>query len=143
MRGLLKSFQRPRLLINLHPSNFGGFTAPILPPEFPPLTHLFGSFIILDLVTRWRSMVIFKLRLLHSPKNEPSVPIEYVAVWTPEPVWTLWRREKFLAFAGNRTPPNPSGGVSLYQINYLVFFQSENRDSRREDSTYDAELLVH
>jgi hypothetical protein len=26
------------------------------------------------------------------------------AVWAPEPVWTLWSREKCLTFTGNRTP---------------------------------------
>jgi hypothetical protein len=38
------------------------------------------------------------------PGKEPSVPIGWEAGRTPEPVWTRWRREKFLALAGNRTP---------------------------------------
>jgi hypothetical protein len=32
-----------------------------------------------------------------------SVPFEYEAEWTPEPVWALWRREKSLASPRNRT----------------------------------------
>jgi len=31
------------------------------------------------------------------------VPIEQEAGWAPEPVWMLWRKEKILASAGNRT----------------------------------------
>jgi hypothetical protein len=36
-------------------------------------------------------------------KNFP-VLIELEAEWIPEPVWTLWSREKSLAPAGTRTP---------------------------------------
>jgi len=35
------------------------------------------------------------------PLKELSIPIEYKAVWSPGPVWMLWRGEKSLAFAGN------------------------------------------
>jgi hypothetical protein len=31
--------------------------------------------------------------------REPIAPMEYEAEWTPEPVWVLWRREKYLAFS--------------------------------------------
>jgi hypothetical protein len=45
---------------------------------------------------------------LHDPTalpavKEPPIPIGYVVWWTPEPVWTLWRREKILTPAGNQT----------------------------------------
>jgi hypothetical protein len=33
----------------------------------------------------------------------PLVPIGWEVEWTSETVWTLWRREKSLALAGNRT----------------------------------------
>jgi hypothetical protein len=33
------------------------------------------------------------------PMNQLSVPIGYEAEWAPEPVWTLWRREKSAASA--------------------------------------------
>jgi hypothetical protein len=37
-----------------------------------------------------------------NPGKEPQVPIGYEVRWAPEPVWTLWRREKSCT-AGNRT----------------------------------------
>jgi hypothetical protein len=46
---------------------------------------------------------------LHAPTTLPQgkespVPIGQEAEWAPEPVWTLWSREKSFAPAGNRTP---------------------------------------
>jgi hypothetical protein len=46
---------------------------------------------------------------LHAPAalasgKEPSVFVEPEAEWTPRPVWMLWRREKYVFAAGNRTP---------------------------------------
>jgi hypothetical protein len=29
------------------------------------------------------------------PEKGPPVPVGEEAEWTPEPVWTLWNREKF------------------------------------------------
>lgn len=37
------------------------------------------------------------------PGKEHPVPIEQGAMSAPEPVWMLWRREKYLALAGIRT----------------------------------------
>jgi hypothetical protein len=39
-----------------------------------------------------------------SPRDTAPVPITYEAVWTPEPVWILWRTEEFLAPSGNQIP---------------------------------------
>jgi hypothetical protein len=57
---------------------------------------------ILDLGIRWRRVV-----KLHAPaalpsKKEPRVPIGEEARWAPQPVWTLWGREKSYT-VGNRT----------------------------------------
>jgi hypothetical protein len=38
-----------------------------------------------------------------SPGEDPPVPIGQEAGLAPEPFWTLWRREKFLDPAGERT----------------------------------------
>jgi hypothetical protein len=38
------------------------------------------------------------------PGKEPPVPIRYEAGWAAQPVLTLWRKDKSLAKAGNRTP---------------------------------------
>jgi hypothetical protein len=70
----------------------------------------------------------------------PSILIRYEAGWAPEPVWTLWSREKFLTSAGNRTPvlqpverrytysdmiARKSGKkISLNNISYFVCFRS-------------------
>jgi hypothetical protein len=36
------------------------------------------------------------------PEKEPPVPLGKEAVWAPEPVWTLWNREK-ISPDGNQT----------------------------------------
>ena len=35
-------------------------------------------------------------------QDRTPVPIEQTAVWVPQPVWTFWRREKYLVPAGLR-----------------------------------------
>ena len=43
------------------------------------------------------------------PRGERTlVPVEYEAGWAPEPVWTVWRTEKFLAPYSVRTPDRPA-----------------------------------
>jgi len=38
------------------------------------------------------------------PADEFMVPIELEAVWAPQPVWTFWRRDKYLALTGVQKP---------------------------------------
>jgi hypothetical protein len=57
---------------------------------------------ILDLGTRWTGQLQALAALL--PGQQPSVPIGQEFGWAPEMVWTLWKREKYLAHAGKRTP---------------------------------------
>jgi hypothetical protein len=47
---------------------------------------------ILDFRTKWGFL-----------GKQPTAPIGHKAGWTPEPVWTLCRREKYLAPAENQT----------------------------------------
>jgi len=57
-------------------------------------------------------------------------PIEYKAAWVPEPVWTSWGREKFLAPTGIRIPDRPACDLvatwtillqlEIYNITYTV-----------------------
>jgi hypothetical protein len=65
--------------------------------------------LILNLGTRWKRGVSSTPRPLYPRGKSPRVPIGQEAGWTPERVWTPWKREKSLASAGNRTPiPQPS-----------------------------------
>ena len=44
---------------------------------------------------------------LHTVK-QPLIPTEQENGWAPESVWTFWRRQKSLAFAGNQTTNRPT-----------------------------------
>jgi hypothetical protein len=58
---------------------------------------------ILNHCSRWTSVLSFTLRPLY-PREE-VIDVHWVgAGWAPEPVWTLWRKEKFPFSAGNRNP---------------------------------------
>jgi hypothetical protein len=48
------------------------------------------------------------------PGEEPPVPIGYEAAWATEPVWSRWRREKFLVPSSGIEPPNPDRLVRDY-----------------------------
>jgi hypothetical protein len=39
-----------------------------------------------------------------TPGERASVPTGYETELVPEPVWTLWKKDKSLALAGNQTP---------------------------------------
>jgi hypothetical protein len=62
---------------------------------------------ILNLGTRWRSVVSFTDWLIYPLESTP-LPIEWKAGWARESVWTLWRREKSVASTGFRTPDRPA-----------------------------------
>jgi hypothetical protein len=66
------------------------------------------SYIILNLSTRWRYMVIFTPRPYY-PWEKPPVYIEYQAVCVPDLVWVLLERRKYLFSAIIRIPDGPIG----------------------------------
>ena len=51
---------------------------------------------ILKIVTKWRLLVISHPGRF-TPLERSPVPTEYGAERAPEPVWRIWRREKFFA----------------------------------------------
>jgi hypothetical protein len=63
--------------------------------------------LILNLGSRWRGMLNFTPRPL-CPRERILVPIELLASWAPEPVWTFWRRHKSLALVGVRITDRPT-----------------------------------
>jgi hypothetical protein len=79
-------------------------------------------------------LISFTLRPLYRQRKSPPPPIGLEAGWAPEPAWTLWSREKFLAPTRNRTPavqraarryaewaiPAPLYGSSLTILNALL-----------------------
>jgi hypothetical protein len=65
---------------------------------------------ILDLGTRWRRVV----RITPLPFTRgmcPQVLIGQETSWASEPIWTLWRREKYLASTRNRNPGRQAGSL--------------------------------
>jgi hypothetical protein len=58
-------------------------------------------------------------RPLYPGKLSP-LPTGYEDGWAPEPVWTLWRREKSLVPGGNWTPAGQSRIPSLDRVSYPV-----------------------
>jgi hypothetical protein len=55
-----------------------------------------------------------------SPRNENPVPVGEEAGLASESVGTLWRREKSLTPAGNRTPCRPFCSPSLFRLRSRV-----------------------
>jgi hypothetical protein len=53
--------------------------------------------------------------------KEPPVPIGWEAGWTPEPVWTTWR--KFMTLPGLELRPfsRPARSHSLYRLRYPCY----------------------
>jgi hypothetical protein len=48
-----------------------------------------------------------------TPKKESSEPIEYGAVWSLVPVWTLWGRENFLSLPAIKPRPSSPQPVAI------------------------------
>jgi hypothetical protein len=59
---------------------------------------------ILDLGTRWLWMVSFTHRPLYSRRKTSLYPLDRKLGGPHNRVWTLWRRDKYFAPSGNRTP---------------------------------------
>jgi hypothetical protein len=67
---------------------------------------------ILDLVTRWKWVINFTLRLLY-PREKAAGNHWIGGQVNSEPVWTLSRREKYLILAGNQTPTTHPAAVPI------------------------------
>jgi hypothetical protein len=67
---------------------------------------------ILDLGTGWRWVVSFTLRPLYLKRKRPWYPLDGRLGGTQSR--SGWRREKFPAPAGNRTPDHPARSPALY-----------------------------
>jgi hypothetical protein len=54
------------------------------------------------------------------PGKEPPVSIGYEVGWTPEPVWTTWRRENSWPYRNSELRPlgRPTRSQSLYRLRY-------------------------
>jgi hypothetical protein len=72
----------------------------------------------LDLSISWRWVVNFMPRTTLPPGKESPVPIRLEVGWTPEPVWTTWR--KSLTLPDLRPFGRPARSQSLYQERYPV-----------------------
>lgn len=65
--------------------------------------------VILNLSNRWRSGPA------SPPGKAPPVPNELESGWAPKPVWTYWRRDKFLACTEIRTLGRPARSLVTAQ----------------------------
>jgi len=62
---------------------------------------------------------------LHAPAALPQgeehlAPIWWEVGWAPEPVWMLWRRQKFPATTGTSTPDHPACSLALYHVSVIT-----------------------
>jgi hypothetical protein len=63
---------------------------------------------------------------LYDPAALLPGPIVQEAVWAPELIWTLWKKEESLALVRNRTPDSAvvqAVVYSLYRLSYPAFFK--------------------
>jgi hypothetical protein len=66
-----------------------------------------SNVLVLNLDTRWSSMVRFMLVQLTAWQKEPPIHIVQDTALTPEPAWTIWRRNKFHPCPRIDPPPLP------------------------------------
>jgi hypothetical protein len=53
-----------------------------------------------------------------SPEKQPPVPIGQKAKWAPEPVWTLWTKEKSSCLSY----PSPNLALTIYKTIIISIF---------------------
>jgi hypothetical protein len=61
----------------------------------------------LSIGARWSSVIDVTLRPLY-PHERTQAPTHWKGGWTPQPVWTFWKKEKSLASAGIWTLDPPA-----------------------------------
>jgi hypothetical protein len=54
------------------------------------------------------------------PRKEPLVPIEYEVGWSPEPVWTIWRRENSLRYRDSTSDPSVIKPIASPYTDYAI-----------------------
>jgi hypothetical protein len=64
------------------------------------------------------SSALCRSGLLHGPVALPSIHIWQEAGWAPELVWTLWRRQKYLASCWELNRGRPASSLSLYRLSW-------------------------
>jgi hypothetical protein len=88
--------------------------------------------VIFNLGTRYRQMVNFKLRPLYSWGREP-LPIKQEAGLAPEPIWSLWTREKSLIPTKIQTPDQslqPTHYTNYAPLAHLTMNNNNNNNNQ-------------
>jgi hypothetical protein len=73
--------------------------------------------------------VRFTPRPLLSTRKKPQVSTDEEAGWAPEPVWTLWRSEKYISSGGYQTPAVQP--VAHHYTGWVITSDGKILDSKR------------